>query len=108
MKRLLAVMFFLGITFSSCQMIVFMNLPKEARYEKITIGMGEEEFKNRHSKSQNCIMSKESSVYYIIYRKGEPYVRFYYFEDQKLNYIDDGQKANKMELDCKIRIKEFE
>ncbi len=64
--------------------------------------MEERDFKDKHRKAQNCIMSKDMSLYYIVYREARPFLRFYYFEDGILTFTDDGDKADNMGIDCEI------
>jgi len=88
--------------------IKYLNLPRILN-EKISVGMEERDFKDKHRKAQNCIMSKDMNLYYIIYREtGQTFLRFYYFETGVLTFADDGDKARNMGIDCEIIAPDFD
>ena len=74
--------------------------------EKVYIGMSESEFREKIESAENVKMSSEISIYkvkvssyrYVEHRQER--TRFFYFTDNKLIQVDEGERA----IDYRVKI----
>lgn len=92
---------FFTLVFSGC---LSLQYPNERKYDKAFIGMNVNDFIIQHSKARGVYHTQNLSIYFITYYKTDVWVanslsevlyqKYYYFQNEMLTIIDNGQIAN--------------